>query len=49
MTQKLFQNCYFLNVHIGIDDLISILLEKCEKHKKSKERETFWQHRIFPD
>ena len=46
IPQKRFQDHYYLDGHLGIEDWGFTLFEQCETHKQLKERESFWQHRL---
>ena len=46
VPQKRFHSHFVQDCHKGIGDWEVILFEKCETHKKLKERETFWQHKL---
>ena len=46
VLEKRFHSHYIQDCHTGIDDWKETLFEKCETHKKLKERETFWQHKL---
>ena len=43
--QKLFHNCYCLDLHLRVDDWDFTLFEQCEIHKQLKVR-NFWQNRL---
>ena len=44
IPQRRFQDPYYLDGHLGIEDWGFTLFEQCETHKQLKEKETFWQH-----
>ena len=46
VSQKYFHSHYIQDCHRGIDDLEVTLFQKCEAHKRLKEREMFWQHKL---
>ena len=46
VPQKHFHDHYCLDGHLGIDNWDFTLFEQCERHKKLKDTETFWQHRL---
>ena len=45
LPQKLFHNCYCLDLHWRVDDWDFTLFEQCEIHKQLKVR-NFWQNRL---
>ena len=47
VSQKLFHTHHSLNGHSGIEDWDFVIFEQCETYAQLKERETFWQHRLF--
>ena len=47
VPQKLFHTHYCLDSHSGIEDWDFVIFEQCETHALLKERETFWQRRLF--
>ena len=46
MAQKIFEDHYYLDSRLGIDNWDFTLFQQCQTHKQLKERETFCQHRF---
>ena len=46
VPQKRSQSHYVQDCHKDIEDWEVTLFQKCETHKRLKERDTFWQHKI---
>ena len=41
MAQKIFEDHYYLDTRLGIDNWDFTLFQQCQTHKQLKERETF--------
>ena len=46
VPQKRFHSHHVQDCHKGTDDWEVALFEKCETHKRLRQRGTFWQHKL---